>query len=229
MPPTSSTIWTVIDEAASGDKAAREQFARSYLPAVSAYLGARWAGSRLSQRVDDAVQDVFIECFKQNGALDRVSRKETNSFRAYLFGMARNIARRYESGQTPEIASHKVSDQRISQIDPPADEPSLSHVFDRAWARSMMRQAGRRHADLAAQQGDEATRRLELLELRFQEGLPIRHIADLWNTDATKLHREYAKAREEFRQALTEVIRLHHDGSDVDVRDELRLILSLLS
>ena len=72
-------------------------------------------------------------------------------------------------------------------------------------------------------------RRVELLTMRFQRGLPIRHIADEWNVDAAILHREYAKARDEFRMALREVIRFHHSGTDAEIEDELKLVTQLLS
>ena len=146
MQPDSSTIWTTIENAARGDVDARNEFARKYLPAVAAYLGARWSGNQLAERVDDASQDVFVECFKTNGPLGRVSRETTRCFRGYLYGIARNVARRYEQGSQLPSGQPAV---RLSRIDPTADETTLSQVFDRAWARSMMKQAGQRHRELA--------------------------------------------------------------------------------
>ncbi len=220
-----STAWTIIADAAAGKTSAREEFASKYLPTVRSYLGARWSGSALSQQVDDAAQDVFIECFRADGPLDRVSESKTKSFRAYLYGVTRNVARRYEH----KVPRDDVGHARISQIDVPANETSLSQVFDRAWARSIMKQAGQRHREIAMRSGDAAIRRLELLELRFREGLPIRHIADQWDTDAAQLHREYSKARTEFRQALLDVIRFHNPGSATEIQIEAKSILGLLS
>lgn len=220
-----STAWTIIADAAAGRTSAREEFASKYLSAVKSYLGARWSGSALSQKVDDAVQDVFIECFRADGPLDRVSEEKTKSFRAYLYGVTRNVARRYEH----KVLGDEVGHARISQIDVPANETSLSQVFDRAWARSIMKQAGQRHREIAMESGEEAIRRLELLELRFREGLPIRHIADQWDIDAAQLHREYIKARTEFRQALLDVIRFHHPGSEAEIQIEAKSVLELLS
>ena len=48
-----------------------------------------------------------------------------------------------------------------------------------------------------------------MLKARFQEGLPIRDIAAKWGTDAAKLQREYATARDEFRAALRSVVAFH--------------------
>ena len=38
MPAPDATCWTLIRDAAAGDPAARDRFARAYLPAVRAYL-----------------------------------------------------------------------------------------------------------------------------------------------------------------------------------------------
>ena len=72
----------------------------------------------------------------------------------------------------------------------------------------MFREAARVQAELAA--GNErATRRVELLRLRFQDVLPIRDIAGRWKDDAARLHHEYATTREEFRAALQRVMTFH--------------------
>ena len=81
---------------------------------------------------------------------------------------------------------------------------------------------------LAARRGEAAPRRVELLRLRFHEGMPIREIAGLWGLDAASLHHEYARARQEFRSALRDVIAFHHPGSPEDVDRECAQLLSLL-
>ena len=87
----------------------------------------------------------------------------------------RNVALRIEA----RLARHRRLEPSEG-FDPEslaADEPSLSQVFDRAWATSLLREAGRLQAEQAKPRGEEALRRVELLRLRFQEGLPIREIA----------------------------------------------------
>jgi RNA polymerase sigma-70 factor (ECF subfamily) len=76
-----------------------------------------------------------------------------------------------------------------------------------------MKEASRIQAKHAESKGAAAQRRLELLRLRFQENQPIREIAEMWNEDPSKIHREYATAREEFRQALREIVRFHNPAS----------------
>ena len=216
----------MIRDAADGDQAGQAAFANQYLEAVQVYLRARWSRSPMIQFVDDAAQEVFVECFRENGPLNRVAKERTASFRAYLYGLVRNIAKRYESRRCEDANRRGES---ISKLEMAADEPTLSHVFDRAWARMIMKQAGERHRIVAHQSGDAAIRRVELLKLRFQQGLPIRHIADQWQVEPALLHREYAKAREEFRRALVYVVGLNRPGPTSEIDEEVKQLLKLLS
>jgi RNA polymerase sigma-70 factor (ECF subfamily) len=202
---SSSTRWTVILGAAAGRPIDRAEFARRYAAPIRAYLGARWRGSALAQEIDDAVQDVFVDCFAENGALTRVDPGRSGGFRAFLFGVVRNVARRVEA--------RRKEAQPPSGFDAPSAAEPLSQAFDRAWAQSIMRQAGERMAGRA--RGDpRAARRVELLRLRFAEGHPMREIASLWNADPRELEYDYGRAREEFTAALHDVVRAHHPDGD---------------
>jgi RNA polymerase sigma-70 factor (ECF subfamily) len=68
--------------------------------------------------------------------------------------------------------------------------------------------------------GPEASQRVQLLRLRFHDGLPIRDIAERWGVNASKLHHEYATARNEFRAALREVVAFHHPGAPAGQLDQ---------
>jgi hypothetical protein len=46
--------------------------------------------------------------------------------------------------------------------------------------------------------------------------------------DAAVLHHEYARAREEFRAALLQVMAFHHTGEAAMVEEECRKLLELL-
>jgi DNA-directed RNA polymerase specialized sigma24 family protein len=220
MPTSDSTCWTVIRAAAAGSPTDREELARRYLGVVRAYLAARWRRSALRDNLDDATQEVFVECFRQGGALEAAGAGRVPSFRAFLYGVVRNVARRFESrparaaGALPDIA---------------ADEGSQSRVFERTWAQAIMAEAAERQKSRAADQGDEAQRRVELLRLRFEEGLPIRAIADLWGVDPVWRHHVYAVARQEFRAALLEVVAFHQPGSPAELEQEAASLLKALS
>jgi RNA polymerase sigma-70 factor (ECF subfamily) len=212
-----STRWTVIRDAADGDAAAREEFARRYEVVIRAYLGARWRHSPLLREMDDAVQEVFLACFEEGGALARVEPDRPGGFRGFLYGVTRNMARRMEAKR---VRDEKQPSGRVEMDEVEAREEPLSRVFDRAWANSLILQAVRLHAERARERDGAALRRVELLRLRFGEDLPIREIARQWEADPAWLHHEYAKARTEFADALREVVREHHEGSTRDVEAE---------
>jgi RNA polymerase sigma-70 factor (ECF subfamily) len=221
-----TTCWTVIREAAGGDAAARQAFAERYERTVRAYLLARWRGSPLAQEVDDVIQEVFVEAFRHGGALDRVDPESPGGFRPFFYGVIRNVARRAESRhgrrrdrQPPTAFFGETAE---------ASEQRLSRVFDREWARAMMREAADRQREAARAGGPDAQRRVELLRMRFYEGWPIREIARLWSAEPAALHREYARARKEFKEALLEVVAYHHPGSAAAIERQCADLLAML-
>src|SRR5262245_28243817 len=213
-----STCWTLLRDAAAGGEASRAAFAVRYTPVVRAYLAVRWRGSKLLRELDDTVQDVFLECLRNGGLLDRARADRPGGFRAFLYGAVRNVALRAETRRARQLAREPVDVLDLPGI--AGNEEALSPVFDRAWAKAAERGAAERQAMLAAERGEAAQRRVELLRLRFHEGMPIREIAQLWGTDAASLHHEYARARQDFQSALREVIGFHHPGPPEDVDRE---------
>lgn len=219
------TCWTLIRKAAERDSGARERFVDDYMPALRDYIEARWRGSA-RDHVEDALQEVFVECFRDEGVLERAAKGEIRDFHGFLYGVARNVCMRIER-------------RRAQLLDPPGsrsfhpdwvarDEGSLSQVFDRAWAQGLMRQAVRLQTERARQADDAALRRVRVLQLRFQEGLPIRDIAALWGEDVTLVHRMYARGRREFHDVLREVVSYHQPRSSEPIDEGCRRLLDLL-
>jgi len=202
--PDPPTCWTLLREVVAGDAAARERFARSYEPVARSYLAARWRSSTRLPQLDDAVQDLFVECFRTGGILAKVDERHPGGFRAYFFGALRNIARRHES-------ERRLPDSLPAEVE--ADDTTLAAAFDKAWAKALLKEAARVQAETAERVGERALRRIELLRLRFQEGLPIRAIAERWSADPAALHREYATARNEFSDALRSVVAFYHPSA----------------
>jgi RNA polymerase sigma factor (sigma-70 family) len=214
-----------VEDAAGGHEGARDEFARLYLPVVRAYLGARWRDNVLRSDVDDAAQEVFVDFIKPGGALSRVNR-DRGGFRAFLFGVTRIVARRHEERNGRRGRVEAPLDSEVERRPAAADGPSK--VFDRAWARAIMRAAHRRHARRAEKKNEQAVERVELLRLRFEQGLPIREIAARWGKDAGVMHHQYAQARLEFSVALYDTVAVQHGGSPAAVRRECGLLLGLL-
>lgn len=221
-----STCWTVIRGAADGSDAERSLFVATYTPVIRAYLLARWRVSSLAQNVDDAVQEVFLSCFAAGGALARADSTLPGGFRAFLFGIVRNVARKIEKREARRRA--EPLDSWLAANGVVADDASPSRLFDRAWAAAIVREAAEVQRRAAETQGADALRRVEILRLRFREDLPIREIAARWNEDAARLHHEYARARREFQEALVEVIRFHSPGPRSQALDEALGLLELL-
>ena len=220
MPSSSSaTHWTVILGAASGDRTQGEKFARRYRPVVEAYLGARWSRSRLRQEIDDATQEVFVDLLRDGGALQRVDPERPGGFRAFLFGVVRNVALRHEE------RAAKRQPGIPSGFEAPASDDELSTIFDRAWARTLMTQAAELQAKRARTKSESAQRRVELLRLRFEHGLKTREIAERWDVTAKHVQKQYDKARDEFRQALLDVVAFHYPGEpEAAAREAARLV-----
>ncbi len=207
---TRETCWTLIRSAAQGEARAREDFGRRYQPVVRSYLGARWRGGPLAGDVEDAAQEVFLRCFQADGPLAKVESDRPGGFQAYLFGICKNVARETETRRAKNALRSPTTPPELDEL--PGREERLTVVFDRAFARQMMREARALQAVRTEAAGAEAKQRLEILRLRFEEGLPIREIARRSDAEAAHVHHEYARARQEFHKALLDVVAFHHPG-----------------
>jgi RNA polymerase sigma-70 factor (ECF subfamily) len=226
MSAPDTTCWTVIQAAAAGKGEERDAFARRYTSVIRAYLSARWHSSPLHGELEDALQEVFLECFRQGGVLERADRERPGGFRALLYGVIRNVALRFETQRGRNREGQPVGESDLDHVASPDD--NLSRVFDRAWATALLREAAQLQAERAKQQGADAVRRVELLRLRFTEQLPIRAIAERWQADPAKLHHGYLKARQEFKAALSDVVAFHHPGPPHEVNRACADLVSLL-
>jgi len=220
-----STCWTTIREAALGNLKEREAFARSYLSVARTYLAARWQKTAYLGELDDAVQQVFLECFRQGGALERADPMRRGGFRPFFFSILLHVALRFERRKARSFARRAPDPAELD--DCPAQDAALSGVFDRAWAKALMREAAGLLAKEAKRKGDAALKRVELLRLRFEDGLPIREIAKRWKIEPAYLHHALAKARREFKESLLEVVKFHQPDSK-DPEGECTRLLELL-
>jgi len=221
------TAWSIVLNAAEGLSEDRDAFALRYEDAVRRYLRDRWRSSRLCDEIDDAVQEVFVECFRRGGVLERIRDRRPESFRKFFRGVVRNVALRHEQRVGIQLRREPRSDVEIDRV--AASSSTSSRVFDRAWARALLRQAGRVQQDQADEADERVRRRVTLLRLRHVDGLAIREIAEKWRVEAAKLHKEYATAREEFRDALRRVVRFYFPNStDAAIEERCRNLLELL-
>lgn len=218
------TCWDLIRTAAAGSRPAQQVFVERYHDCVRAYLRHRWAGTPLCDTTDDAVQEVFLQCLREQGALAAARPDLGNGFRAYLYGITRNVARSFER------RSRRMPDP-VTGADPhdaPSTEPSVSRVFDRSYALTVLRHAAELMSVRASARSEAHRRRVDLLHLRFDQGRPIREIASDWQVDAKWLHHQLEQAAKEFLVALQKTIGLPPHAPRDRVRQECQELLALL-
>lgn len=218
-----STCWTMVTAAAEGDPHARVQFTDIYLDVVRCYLASRWREKSAIRDLDDAVQDVFLECFRAGGALAGIRRDGSGAFRTFLYAVVRNVALRHE--ERTQKARHIAFDE-AGHVPEPTEPTTPSVAFDRAWARTVLARARDRQRRAAHQ--EDARRRVELLDLRFGDGLGIKEIAERWSMPAEQVHALYRRARAEFKLALFDELAFHGHVEPSAVEQESLRLLGLL-
>ncbi len=216
------TSWTLIHAVVEGSDSARSEFHAKYEGMVRSVLAARWRGRPLVQFLDDAQQEVFLQCLREGGAVTGAD--SSRAFRPFLRGVVINIARKFERQEAAKRPLH--DDNVLDQVEDCAT--AVSALFDREWAKVLVQEAVVRQHQMAKSKGDEALRRVELLRLRVSQGKPIREIAEVWGVKADWLHHQYATARNEFRKALESVVAFHNPGNTQHIEQECRELLLLL-
>ena len=219
------TCWTLIRRAATGEHGARSLFTHSYQRLIRAYLEQRWRGTPLAADVDDACQEVLLECFGDAGPLQRAD--AGREFRSFLLGIVRNIALRFERQRGRRREQVVGGNSAFAEV--ATDEEQLSRFFDRQWAQNLVDEARRTMQAEAATGDPRAKLHAELLELRFGAGLPIRDIAARWQMDPDAVHRAYGKARERFRACLRQVVSFHVQVPETDLDAECQRVVELLA
>ena len=204
-----TTSWTLILNAAAENSEDRDGFCRRYAPVIHAYLAARWRLPNDHAAVADAAQDVFVQCFKDGGVLDKVDPNRLGGFRAYLFGVVKNVALMAERSLARRRERGEDSVLSLDQIE--CDEATLSQAYDRSWALLVTREAGQLMIRRVAERKDGAVH-ARVLELKYDEGLPPREIVARLGLDVELVYRIVRLSRREFRAALVEVMGGYHPG-----------------
>lgn len=200
-----TTSWTLIGGAASGDATSRGTFARLYGDVVRIELAARMRRAADDADVEDAVQEVMLECLKAGGALERASAKKCTRFRAYLGGITRNVALRYQERQ---MLQPDTLDRADTVSDP---GPAIAARLDAAWSHAVL---GEVMALLVHESATSATARMRLavLRMRHEEGSSPAEIAAALNITPVRVHYLTAEAKRDFRNALLSVVSQQNPG-----------------
>jgi RNA polymerase sigma-70 factor (ECF subfamily) len=189
--------------AAARQPADQERFVMRYTPLIKAYLAARWKLPVQHEDVSDASQEVLLQCFREHGALETVDPGAGSGFRAFLYGVTRNVAAMTER-KWSRLKETQASHSGVFEL--ANDEASLSHVFDRGWAEVVVREARSLLHRRSLMRGGSSALRARGHELRYQEGLPPRDIAPRLGLDVKKIYRLLEDAQIDFQEALLEVM-----------------------
>lgn len=165
------------------DEVAAERFCRSHLPLVRRRLLSRWRGSPLASLVPDAIQEVFVECLRDGGALAHYDASRSPSLEVFVQGVVRNVAARVERREARYGARCRRCGDRIFTFTAPGPEPA-DRLETEARARAVQ-------DAILSLDGEPAVRGHslgELVRLHFRDGHPVREIAAAWRESANRVH-----------------------------------------
>lgn len=199
-----TTCWSVVLGAARGDPLKRQDFCHQYEQVIRAYLATRWRMRPDHDDISDAAQEVFLQCFQENGALERVDPARAGGMRAFLYGVTARTAAQIERRGRRWNRDHAADVGDPERIQ--AAEATLSRAFDKAWAQMVAREARLCLARRAASSGKAARLRFHCLEQRYFHGRWPREIAANLDLDPQRVSELLHEAKSEFRAALLEVM-----------------------
>ena len=84
----------------------------------------------MTAELDDVVQEVFLACFKEDGPLSRADPERPGGFRAYLYGVVRNVARGVEKKRMAGL-QHWKRDTDLAGV---RDRDNLPEGWQKLWA-----------------------------------------------------------------------------------------------
>ena len=110
------TSWALVGLAGTSHCAARAEFASRYDKFVRRVLAKRWLGSPYRIYFDDAIQEVFVECFKSGGVIAKANPEQGASFRTLLFRVTTHVAARFERNHFRDSQTVSVDDANLESL-----------------------------------------------------------------------------------------------------------------
>jgi RNA polymerase sigma factor (sigma-70 family) len=198
--PEAGDVWALVHAAAAGDPQALDRFCRRFGNDLRHWLRLRWRGSPWRHQVDDAAQEVLLECFRPGGALARVDARRCRHFESYLRGVMSNVAARIARREARATTRWHPSGLLLRAGGAPDAEPRTR--LDLANVRATIDAAVGRLELEGATAGHTLA---ELVRLHFFDGLPVRAIAARWHEPAARIHEQRRRARILLRRSLAGV------------------------
>ena len=155
--------------------------------------------------IDDAAQEVYLECFRRGGAFAHFApERARHGVTGFLRGVVRNVAHRFERQWSRERAHRAhltVTPLPVHSSDdavPAGDSTGVAHEHVVAALDRLD------HDDPA--RGTQRSLRA-FLHLHFDDGLPVRTIAKHWQETPDHVHELRSRACRRFRNCLLAVLR----------------------
>jgi RNA polymerase sigma factor (sigma-70 family) len=200
-------LWDLAHSAAAGDAAAQAEFAYQIQPVLRRWLRRHWSHSPMRAFAEDAMQETLLECLRPGGALGRAAPGKGKGLFAFLRGIARHVADRFERAEARRAARLQHGADLASVA---TRERDPGERVDRRWARSQVRQA----AELLAREEGADGPLVAFLRLYFVDGLPVRAVAARWGARRERVHELRRRACARFRKCLERVV-----GGEAEARD----------
>ena len=212
--------WALVGLIGENVPDAAREFAFRYDRFVRRVLTKRWLGTIYRTHFDDAVQDVFVECFKPGGVLAKADSSRGGAFRSLLFRVTCNVAARYERNHNRDLRliSKELTDTH-------GEDSGAFLQITREEVAEVVSEALRRMSQHTAV---EVRERAQLLIQHSCDGQKIIHLAGGDTETAERLHRQHSKAKREFQTFLSEVIQSHYRAPPEDVETILKELLGSL-
>jgi DNA-directed RNA polymerase specialized sigma24 family protein len=215
----------MIADARCGNREARERFAKLYEPLVKGYLAKRWRLPISHGRVLDASQEVFYQCYKADGILSNSRATYRQRFHTYLRGAVRRVAANMDRQRIVNRDRIKGLPQNLDDAEQQT-EASLSRVFDIAWTRIVISEAGL----IAQEQADGNSSRtlgLRALRLRHADGYGCREIASHLGVDQEGVYEILRVAKKDFRIAMLTVMSTYYPNmTETELQSECSKLAS---
>lgn len=193
--------WQEALAAARGDAAARAVFWLHHVRRIHAWLWLRWRHGTLRSSIDDATQEVYLECFRPGGAFAHFDpARAHHGVLPFLHAVVRNVAQRFERSRRRERA-HQI-DYAVEHTTF-ADAP-LTTSGDATIDRERLAAALDHLDDGDPEPGGPHSLRT-FVRLHFEEGRPVREIARAWQAPPTLVHELRRRACRRLRACLRRI------------------------
>lgn len=185
----------------TGDRRTQDRFCRRYLPQVRRWLQRRWRHGTLRSWIGDGVQEVFLECCRPGGVLDRTAPTPDHAFGTCLRAVVRNVAARIERREARAAACGKPDGSRLRYVEAPA--AGGADLID--WPR-IRAEVAAAIGGLDAEPCVAGHSLGELLQLWFAAGVPVPEIASRWHERPDTIQKHRRRACRLLRRSLARAI-----------------------